>query len=950
MKARLATFVVFYLTSAWLSVGCIDFAGTGMEPEKYCQQTHIQAEGCNDVASPSDALLKDVEDVSTEKDTFSSLPDLYEDEQVVKLPDTLLEPDSALTEDVSSDVVDEDVVTQPDWITHTGGGAPDQLKGLEALENVSMKTVEGQSCTFLETQQVTLKVVLPGIDHPHFRVRVQMARMESAASGSFRPVWSPQAATGLQVRQTEKKHLVSSELAGVSTALYDATHAVEKKVYTDYVWEIERNSNEQTNYVKFWIDPPKSDGAEWDPPNWQGNVDDSIVAGAFIQLKGLNTCWRKLYVEYPTELVSYCGDGKKDEGEDCENCAQDLGAYCENCGDNKQDMGETCDTCPGDMPPGECDSPELCGNGVPDPGETCDNCPEDMAVPEECDGQTVLVGDCIPLVDSAAEECWLIANNAVFDSSNKESSWGVWFTPTPDVVDPPVQYTIEGQASGECISLNQDPATLTFTLNNGVTHPLYRGLFWKNSIFRQPKQRGQALFKVPNDVGDDAVEKPIAVVHILPDFEWPFFEGGESQVKPVGGHAFTLKKGDSGFELEAGGTSHVVDVKAGKWHILDWEIDTKQGASGKLRVWLTLMGKGPNDAEADAADDTVLWGPEIYDIVGSTTPWIFFRGQACLNSLHLFGLQGQCGNGVKEAEEGCDDGNSQSWDGCSESCEKEETTLNSCNGAALGLTWIDPDGSGADLSANGLNPLQVKCEEDGWIEIAKNDGGTLLDGDKFVSEHYQHGWKQADKSSYAIPCDVVERIVANYGVEKSDFVVRLEIQGPAYDAPDSYLQVEYMRALNKGMGFCEMITKSNGVNYQWWGKIEKNNQQDPAWHVPPAEDDGTLGMQFFTYGIQNDMLRALGGSKVVDGDWEGQEAPWNYKSMDPERIRLPLWGNAWAPGALAFGACPGATGDDIAPHISALRLPFRLSIKPKEWGKDPISMEEWMGHCVDVED
>ena len=225
------------------------------------------------------------------------------------------------------------------------------------------------------------------------------------------------------------------------------------------------------------------------------------MAGAFIQLKGQNTCWRKLYVEYPTELVSYCGDGKKGEGEDCENCAQDLGAYCENCGDNKQDMGETCGTCPGDMPPGECDSPELCGNGVPDPGETCDNCPEDMAGLEDCGGQQVLAGDCIPLVDSTAEECWLIANNAVFDSPDKESSWGVWFTPTPDVVDPPVQYTIEGQASGECISLNQDPATLTFTFNNGTTHSLYRGLFWKNSIFRQPKQRGQALFKVPNDGG-----------------------------------------------------------------------------------------------------------------------------------------------------------------------------------------------------------------------------------------------------------------------------------------------------------------------------------------------------------------------------------------------------------------------------------------------------------------
>ena len=211
MKARLATFVVFYLTSASLSVGCIDFAGTGMEPGKYCEHTDNQAEGCNDVASPSDAFLKDVEDARTEKDAVT-LPDL-------KVPDSLvasdvppiLEPDTLLADELSPDVpsddVEEDIVTQPDWITHTGGGAPDQLKGLEALENVSMKTVEGQSCTFLETQQVTLKVVLPGIAHPHFRVRLQMARMESDASGSFRPVWSPQAATGLQVRQTEKKHL-----------------------------------------------------------------------------------------------------------------------------------------------------------------------------------------------------------------------------------------------------------------------------------------------------------------------------------------------------------------------------------------------------------------------------------------------------------------------------------------------------------------------------------------------------------------------------------------------------------------------------------------------------------------------------------------------------------------------------------------------------------------------
>ncbi|MDX2090501.1 MAG: DUF4215 domain-containing protein [Kofleriaceae bacterium] len=88
----------------------------------------------------------------------------------------------------------------------------------------------------------------------------------------------------------------------------------------------------------------------------------------------------------PVCLVSSCGNGLTDSGEQCDDGNIHEGDGCspnckrEECGNSIQDPGEVCDdgnTESGDGCAGDCESEEDCGNGVVDVGEDCDDMNDD---------------------------------------------------------------------------------------------------------------------------------------------------------------------------------------------------------------------------------------------------------------------------------------------------------------------------------------------------------------------------------------------------------------------------------------------------------------------------------------------------------------------------------------------------------------------------------------------
>lgn len=88
----------------------------------------------------------------------------------------------------------------------------------------------------------------------------------------------------------------------------------------------------------------------------------------------------------PVCLVSSCGNGVTDSGEQCDDGNIHEGDGCsptckrEECGNSIQDPGEVCDdgnTDSGDGCAGDCESEEDCGNGVTDVGEDCDDMNDD---------------------------------------------------------------------------------------------------------------------------------------------------------------------------------------------------------------------------------------------------------------------------------------------------------------------------------------------------------------------------------------------------------------------------------------------------------------------------------------------------------------------------------------------------------------------------------------------
>ncbi len=114
--------------------------------------------------------------------------------------------------------------------------------------------------------------------------------------------------------------------------------------------------------------------------------------------------------------------------------------------------------------------------------------------------------------------------------------------------------------------------------------------------------------------------------------------------------------------------------------------------------------------------------------------------------------EGECGNGLIEAQEACDDGNAEDGDGCSASCEVEDTFVcrdepSSCHVRRCGDGFVDdePCDDGGEESGNGCNPVcgvehGFVCEGepslcssecgDGLVARDEScDDGNLTDGD-----------------------------------------------------------------------------------------------------------------------------------------------------------------------------------------------------------------------------
>ncbi len=100
-------------------------------------------------------------------------------------------------------------------------------------------------------------------------------------------------------------------------------------------------------------------------------------------------------------LVSSCGNGIPDPGEQCDDGNIIDGDRCsslcrtETCGNGIQDVGEECDPAPGNTEAGDGCSPtctiEICGNGRTDFGEACDDGDEKNG--DGCSGMSVEFSD-----------------------------------------------------------------------------------------------------------------------------------------------------------------------------------------------------------------------------------------------------------------------------------------------------------------------------------------------------------------------------------------------------------------------------------------------------------------------------------------------------------------------------------------------------------------------------
>ncbi len=88
------------------------------------------------------------------------------------------------------------------------------------------------------------------------------------------------------------------------------------------------------------------------------------------------------------------------------------------------------------------------------------------------------------------------------------------------------------------------------------------------------------------------------------------------------------------------------------------------------------------------------------------------NGDGCSSTCQKEEDEPDCGNGVKESGEECDDGNTVNGDGCSSTCQKEEDEPD-CDSSIGNYIWYDVDGDGnQDSIEEGISGVKV-CAEKG---------------------------------------------------------------------------------------------------------------------------------------------------------------------------------------------------------------------------------------------
>ena len=244
----------------------------------------------------------------------------------------------------------------------------------------------------------------------------------------------------------------------------------------------------------------------------------------------------------------------------------------------------------------------------------------------------------------------------------------------------------------------------------------------------------------------------------------------------------------------------------------------------------------------------------------------------------------------------------------------------------MGLQWVDPDGE-QPVGAPGYQPFQVRCEEEGWMEIARNDGKA-----KFVGEHYRHGTARAEDDNYTLPCEAVEALLDQTAQpEQNTYMVRLEVEVGEYMDGYTAKVVDYLRP-QAGAGLCEMLTKADGVAYEWYGDLTGSGYiEDYNWHTPPT-DEGAVDLSVEVAGEMVASKRALGGSKDLSS-YIGDSPEGDWSSMEPQRSRLSFWGNEIVPGAIAAAEC-GNHGTELNTG-----RPFRLSVRLAKDSDSPLGPE-----------
>lgn len=433
----------------------------------------------------------------------------------------------------------------------------------------------------------------------------------------------------------------------------------------------------------------------------------------------------------PADCGGCCGDGQcsAEHGEDCGLCPADCG---ECCGDEQCDVnqGESCQSCPQDC--GVC-----CGNGAcdADVGETCQSCAFDCGI---CCGN----GECQDAFGETCATCAPDCGVCPSECGNNEVEPG-------ETCDDGNQ--IEGDGcSALCLTeFAEDIAPgmliITEVMKNPKLAPDATGEWVEimNVSNKSLDINGWVLKDDGNDLHTIANGGPLTIpsggIMVL---------GASADEQANGGVAVDYVF--DGFTL-GNGADEVILVAPGDIVIdsLFYNDDDYPDTSG------SAMSLDPAAYDAAENDSGGNWCNAIFPLPGGD----FGSPKGINPSCSAIPV---CGNGVKEAAEDCDDGNTMACDGCSSVCELEippicgNGQLENCeecddgnlidgDGCSVLCEIVEPSVCGNGIVEPGegcddgnLIPLDG-CNEDcvaegvcgnGVVEPGENcDDGNLEDGD-----------------------------------------------------------------------------------------------------------------------------------------------------------------------------------------------------------------------------